>query len=113
MYKGNPHGSPELGLRFATLVCLRGRNFVMSFAFGCRILQWPESREIFHSRTAVNLALFPCHCRNELQTISTIEMLVIIFAVSTYIMDDSAKRGGYPTSELFTVVLCDPNFAVF
>ena len=27
-------------------------------------------------------------------------------------MDDSAKKGRYPTSELFTVILCDPNFAV-
>ena len=27
-------------------------------------------------------------------------------------MEDSAKRGGLPTSELFTVNLCDPNFAV-
>ena len=27
-------------------------------------------------------------------------------------MDDSAKREGQPTSELFTVILCDPNFAV-
>ena len=25
---------------------------------------------------------------------------------------DSAKRGGWPNSELFTVILCDPNFAV-
>ena len=27
-------------------------------------------------------------------------------------MDDSAKRDGQPTSELSTVILCDPNFAV-
>ena len=28
------------------------------------------------------------------------------------IIDDSAKRGGWPTSELFTEDLCGPNFAV-
>ena len=27
-------------------------------------------------------------------------------------MHDSAKRGSWPTSEPFTVILCDPNFAV-
>ena len=27
-------------------------------------------------------------------------------------MDDSVKRGGYPTSELFTMILCDFNFVV-
>ena len=27
-------------------------------------------------------------------------------------MDDTAKRGAQPTSELFTVILCGPNFAV-
>ena len=27
-------------------------------------------------------------------------------------MDDLFKRGGYPTSELFTMILCDLNFVV-
>ena len=33
-----------------------------------------------------------------------------IFKLNT--MDDSAKRGGSPSSELFTVILCDLNSAV-
>ena len=27
-------------------------------------------------------------------------------------IDDSAKRGGWPTLELFTVILCGPSFSV-
>ena len=28
------------------------------------------------------------------------------------LIDDSAKRGGWPTLELFTMILCGPNFSV-
>ena len=31
---------------------------------------------------------------------------------ATTLMDDSTKRGGQPTSELFTEILCSPNFVV-
>ena len=37
----------------------------------------------------------------------------IICRCLTVTMDDTAKRGGLHTSELFTVILCGPDFAVF
>ena len=39
---------------------------------------------------------------------------MVIYGLDKYLitMDDIAKRGGLPTSELFTVILCGPNFAV-
>ena len=37
-------------------------------------------------------------------------LTVLVLGLSA--VDDSGKRGGLPTSELFTLILCDPKFAV-
>ena len=37
---------------------------------------------------------------------------VSLFCFSGNLIDDFAKRSGWPTSKLCTIILCNPNFAV-